>query len=49
MLAFIYPVDVCGAVGGCGVLVQGAKEVEGGEDEEGEGGALGVVGGILCG
>lgn len=47
VLAFIYPVDVCGTVGRCGVLIQGAEEVEGGEDEECEGGALGVVGGVL--
>lgn len=49
MLASVDPVHIGGALGLAGALVQDAEEVEGGEDEEGEGGALRVVGGVLGG
>lgn len=47
MLASVDPVYKSGALGLAGALMQNAEEVKGGEDEEGEGGALGVVGGVL--
>lgn len=47
MLASVDPVYIGGALCLAGALMQDAEEVESGEDEEGEGGALGVVGGVL--
>ena len=47
MLTSVDPVYIGGALGLAGALVQDAEEVQGGDDKEGKGGALGVIGSVL--